>query len=61
MLVKNMSVKSIVSAFGETYIKSLVSFRDAGIGPADYPIGVADVLRGLHIGISNDWVQTDRF
>jgi hypothetical protein len=61
MLVKKMSVKQITFAFGENYIKSLIPFRDAGIGPADYPLSVVDVLRGLHIGLTYNWVKTDRF
>ena len=36
-------------------------FRDAGIGPADYPITVKDVLRGLEIGMENKWITNDRF
>jgi hypothetical protein len=61
MLVKKMTVKQICSAFGENYVRSLIPFRDAGIGLADYPISMSDVLRGLHIGLTYSWVKTDRF
>jgi len=53
---RGYSVAKIVNLFGESTLKLLTPFRDAGIGPADYPISVVDVLRGLSIGMSFDWV-----
>jgi hypothetical protein len=61
MLIKKMSVKQIQSAFGQNYLNSLCPFRDAGIGRQDFPITVIDVLRGLMIGITYNWVTADRF
>jgi hypothetical protein len=46
---------------GESTLNGLTAFRDAGIGPADYPITITDVLRGLTIGMSFEWAQNDRF
>ena len=42
-------------------MRNLTPFRDAGIGPADFPITVQDVLRGLQIGMSHDWVTNSGF
>ena len=50
-----------MSLFGDAIIASLVPFRDAGIGPADYPLSLTDILRGLSIGMSFDWVSADRY
>ena len=44
---KNYSVAQVQNTLGDNYLRSLVTFRDAGIGPDDYPISVVDVLRGL--------------
>ena len=33
-------------------------FRDAGIGPSDFPLTVIDVLDGLEFGINNGWVNS---
>ena len=52
-----MPVSNVCSIIGENTIKALCPFRDAGIGPADYPITVVDVLRGLSIGLSFKWIQ----
>jgi hypothetical protein len=54
-------VAKIMNLIGESTLKSLSSFRDAGIGPADYPIAVTDVLRGLSIGMNFNWVSSERF
>ena len=42
-------------------MNSLCAFRDAGIGRADFPITIVDVMRGLQIGITYNWVNVDRF
>lgn len=53
---KGYSITKVVSLIGENTIASQQSFRDAGIGPADFPLTVNDVLRGLQLGIKYDWV-----
>jgi len=58
---KGYSVAKITKVIGEHTLNSLIPFRDAGIGPADYPLTVIDVLRGLSIGIEFNWVSIDRF
>lgn len=58
---RGYSVAKVVKVIGESTLKALTPFRDAGIGPADYPITVVDVLRGLSIGMEFNWVNTDRF
>lgn len=58
---RGFSVSKILSIFGDSILSSLVPFRDAGIGPADYPLTVTDILRGLSIGISFNWVHAERF
>ena len=58
---KGWQISKIISALGETTLRSLPGFRDAGIGPADFPLSTADVLRGLQLGIQNRWVSNDRY
>lgn len=61
MYQKNYKINQIMSAIGESVVRNQSQFRDAGIGPADYPLAVADCLRGLELGMQNRWVQNDRF
>ena len=42
-------------------LKGLPAFRDAGVGPADYPLSVQDVMRGFDLGLKNSWISNDRF
>lgn len=56
MYSKGFSLTQVISAIGETAIKNITPFRDAGIGPDDFPITVSDVLRGLQIGLKHKWV-----
>ena len=51
MYFKNWHLSKIISSLGESTLCTLPGFRDAGIGPADYPLSTADVLRGLQLGI----------
>lgn len=44
---KQMTIKQVSQAIGEMYLKNLVPFRDAGIGPADYPLTQLDIMRGF--------------
>ena len=52
MYSKKMNVSKVCNIIGENTLLSLNPFRDAGIGPADFPISVVDVLRGLSIGLN---------
>ena len=58
---KAMSIKQVIQAIGESFLKQQISFRDAGIGPPDYPLTPIDIMRGFHIGLTYDWVCPERF
>lgn len=54
-------MSQIRKAFGNDYLFSLQPFRDAGIGPDDYPITVVDCLIGLQRAIELNWYNYKRF
>lgn len=59
---RGFGIKKIEALLGDSLVYSLVPFRDAGIGPADYPLSLTDILRGLQIGMSFNWINAaDRF
>jgi hypothetical protein len=42
-------------------LDGLMTYRDAGIGPDDFPISVQDCLRGLEKAIKLGWYRFDTF
>lgn len=47
LVSQNWSISEVKEALGAAYLQSLKPFRDAGIGPDDFPITVVDCLEGL--------------
>jgi hypothetical protein len=47
MICQHYSIGQIDEAFGARFLDDLITYRDAGIGPDDFPISVKDCLRGL--------------
>ena len=47
LISQKWSIEKIENAFGGTYLGSLRTFRDAGIGPDDFPLTVVDCLQGM--------------
>ena len=47
LYVEHLSITKICSIFGENIMQKLKPFRDAGIGPSDYPLTMKDILKGL--------------
>jgi hypothetical protein len=44
---KKWTIKQITDAFGNFYLQSLRPYRDAGVGPDDFPLTVIDCLKGF--------------
>ena len=44
---KNWSVSKVKDALGASYLSALRPFRDAGVGPDDFPLTVIDCLKGF--------------
>lgn len=61
MLVENLSVQKTVTLLGELSVRQMQPFRDAGIGPADFPLTLQDILRGLQVGTTFGWISNSRF
>ena len=47
IISKNYTIKQIQGAFGASYLNSLRHFRDAGVGPDDFPLTILDCLKGI--------------
>ena len=47
LVVKKWAVNKIIDTFGRSFLSGLETFRDAGIGPDDFPITIEDCLKGL--------------
>ena len=48
---KNQSIQSVKELFGTQLLSSLQPFRDAGVGPDDFPLTVIDCWKGLERAI----------
>lgn len=44
---KKWTINEVKEAFGNSYLNSLRPYRDAGIGPDDFPLSVIDCLKGM--------------
>ena len=49
---KNWTISQIKDAFGNSYLNSLRAFRDAGVGPDDFPLTVIDCLKGMERAVA---------
>ena len=58
---KNQSVQSVKELFGSQFLSSLQPFRDAGVGPDDFPLTVIDCWKGLERAIQLNWYSYARF
>jgi hypothetical protein len=45
--VKKYTINQITEAFGNSYLNNLRTYRDAGVGPDDYPISIKNCLQAL--------------
>jgi len=61
MLVENLTVQKTVTLLGESNVRQMQPFRDAGIGPADFLLALQDILRGLQVGLTFGWISNNRF
>ena len=52
---KNQSVQKVKELFTNQYLSSLQPYRDAGVGPDDFPLTVVDCLRGLERAVELGW------
>ena len=55
IISKSWSIKQIQDAFGASYLNSLRPFRDAGVGPDDFPLTVVDCLKGIERAVQLNW------
>jgi len=61
LIVKGYSINKIADIFGSSYLDGLVTFRDAGVGPDDFPLTVIDCLKGLQRAIELDFYSYSKF
>ena len=58
---KKWTVNQVKDAFGNSYLNSLKPFRDAGVGPDDFPLTVIDCLKGMERAIELKWYSKTSF
>ena len=51
IISQKWSVSQVKEALGEVYLRSLKPFRDAGVGPDNFPLTVVDCLKGIERAI----------
>ena len=61
IISKDWSVEQVSEALGASYVRSLRPFRDAGIGPDDFPLTVIDCLHGIDRAIQLNWYSKSGF
>ena len=61
IISQKWSVKRVKEALGESYLRSLKPFRDAGVGPDNFPLTVVDCLKGLERAIQLHWYDKASF
>ena len=61
MISQKWSIAQVKEALGSAFLASLKPFRDAGIGPDNYPITVIDCLEGLHRAMQLNWYSKSSF
>ena len=61
IISKKWSVDQVGKALGESYLRSLRPYRDAGVGPDDFPLTVIDCLRGMERAIQLGWYNKTGF
>lgn len=61
IISKNWSISQVKDALGDGYLRSLRPFRDAGVGPDDFPLTVVDCLKGLERAIQLNWYGKSSF
>jgi len=55
------SISQVKDAFGAGYLNRLRPFRDAGVGPDDFPLSVIDCLKGMERAVQLNWYSKSRF
>ena len=61
LICENYSLTQIENAFGRSYLSGLMTYRDAGIGPDDFPITVRDCLVAIQKAINAGWYDFNSF
>ena len=61
IISKKWSVDQVKEAFGASYLSRLRPFRDAGIGPDDFPLTVIDCLKGIDRAVKLNWYSEANF
>ena len=61
IISKNWSISQVKDGLGDGYLRSLRPFRDAGVGPDDFPLTVVDCLKGLERAIQLNWYGKNNF
>jgi len=51
----------VKDAFGAAYLNRLRPFRDAGVGPDDFPLTVIDCLKGMDRAKQLNWYSKQSF
>ena len=51
IISQKWSVSQVKESLGESYLRSLKPFRDAGVGPDNFPLTVVDCLKGIERAI----------
>lgn len=55
IISKGWPISKIEDALGAAYLHSLKPFRDAGVGPDDFPLTVIDCLKGIERALALNW------
>lgn len=58
---KGWSINQVKDAFGSTFLSQLRPFRDAGVGPDDFPLTVLDCLKGIERAVELKWYSYNKF
>ena len=58
---KKWTVNQVKEAFGNRYLNSLRPFRDAGVGPDDFPLTVVDCLKSVERAVELKWYSKTGF
>mmetsp|Transcript_1294 Transcript_1294/g.1743 ORF Transcript_1294/g.1743 Transcript_1294/m.1743 type:complete len:238 (-) Transcript_1294:2041-2754(-) len=61
IISQKWSIKQISDAFGGSYLNSLRPFRDAGVGPDDFPLTVIDCIKGMERAVQLNWYSKGGF
>ena len=61
VICENITLENVKEAFGTRFLNSLRPYRDAGIGPDNFPLTVIDCVEGVKRASELGWYNFETF